>query len=182
MSTTAQNWLSTYLWLQISEDVHSGFLHHGKQVTIILQEAFQSIKNTILVDVNTSELLFTFKVKHSLTSQWETNLSPFHIPHVLSFKLQVFPNDLTATRICHSRVKVIKGQHTGNINDGQASENTARNFYGFSFKIHERVCPRKISPMFPKEAYPQCFCWTMPILARSILSQDILGNRTRRCN
>ena len=48
------NLRGTHFRLEISEDVHSGFLHHGKQVAIILQETFQSIIGTILAHVNTT--------------------------------------------------------------------------------------------------------------------------------
>lgn len=128
-----------YLRVQISENIHSCLLCHGKQLRIILKFKVQ-LSNTlsfkeVISSINKSFnnlppkiwfnrlhqlwlIIFKYFKKFSYVRKLLVYLGPSHIPNILSLKLQLLSNYLFPILVSDSCVKVKKGQDPTDVNNG----------------------------------------------------------------
>ena len=76
---------------------------------------------------------------------WCLYLCPLHVPDVLSLKVELLAHYLSAIWVSHSCVKVKEGQHTSNVNDGQATGKIKQNIRKMMWWtllncVHKCVC------------------------------------------
>lgn len=118
-----------YLRVQISENIHSGLLCHGKQLRIILKFkvqlsttlSFKEVISSINKSFNNLPPKIWFNRLHQLWLILESflfYLGPSHIPNILSLKLQLLSNYLFPILVSDSCVKVKKGQDPTDVNNG----------------------------------------------------------------
>lgn len=130
-----------YLRVQISENIHSGLLCHGKQLRVILKFKVQLSNNLsfkeVISSINKSFnnlppkiwfnrlhqlwlIIFKYFKKFSwhLLESFLFYLGPSHIPNILSLKLQLLSYYLFPILVSDSCVKVKKGQDPTDVNNG----------------------------------------------------------------